>query len=842
MAIESFAKIKRNRLVQDQVPAFVANEHQTFVKFLEAYYEFLSEKQFVTSERFVDYLDVDSVPEEFLTKFWEEVREIPGSVISDKRLLSKYIRDLYASKGTRKSIELLFRILFNENIEIYEPKEDMLRASNGKWVNKEIIRTRVPIGFDLQSLNGKKLYQYNDFQIELCQFIVADVSVVNTDQEYLYIEITPSTLVGRVFNDRLLYNKTKTIALEIVQSFAVSGYPKRGSNYKSGDVFFSGLLPCYVETVGTGSIDGVFIIEGGSGYSVGDYLTIDENDTTGTGLSIQVTEVGVGGDVREIRIINVGSGYEELPKIPGNGTGKFYPYSSRIGRILSVSVKEPSSTNAPINASTRAIVSSSVGLIQNENLIRISNRFTNENGMNILSETGERIIPEETISSIVVGQMNWIDDAHTITIKGNFGDGNLFSETDQTFITESGDRIATEESNEPLSNCVLQGEESGVVFDVLYVNQAKVNSRLEPIYRVSSRFVNDDGFVSQPNKKIQDSLFYQDFSYVIKSAQSFENYKNILYKMIHPAGMAVFGEVRMDSFVLRVTDRIKKAFDELKLISNVLISKPLDQSSEFKIKTESRAVSGASYEFIEKYKFILGGTYQPSTYGASGYTGAREFNRILEATGDDNWKISDFGHITFEDMYEYLPGYGSDTPLTLIGNWTLNGFEQLDGVMQNAVTTSFGKYRLRNNKKITKAFGVEIYVMPAFPIEDEVTVTDSITYQIQRTISESLTAVDSLVGVMSFNYSVSDSASTSDNVIGDFTINRTINETATAADSITSSFTIPSSLISSISTVDQVTLVGMDAPKDSTSTTDVVSWVLGTNTGINETSINSGPL
>lgn len=337
-------------------------------------------------------------------------------------------------------------------------------------------------------------------------------------------------------------------------------------------------------------------------------------------------------------------------------------------------------------------------------------------------------------------------------------------------------------------------------------------------------------------------MFYQDFSYVIKSAQSFETYKNILYKMIHPAGTAVFGEVRMDSFVLTVTNRIKKAFDELKLVSNVLISKPLNQSSTFTVKTESHSVSGPSFEFIEKYKFILGGVYQAGTYGASGYTGARTFNRINEMTGDHNWKISDFGHLTFEDIYSYDQGYGSDTPLTLVGNWSLDGTEQLDGVMQSSATNSLGKYRLKNNRRITHAFGVEIYVMPAFPIEDEVTVTDSLTYQIQYTMQEAVSAVDALTSVMGFNYSVSDSSTASDSLTSAFTFGRAIDETMTATDVVSSSFTIPSSLISSVTTVDQVTLVGMDAPKDSTTTSDVVTWVLATTTGINETNINSGPL
>lgn len=843
MAIESFAKIKRQYLVQDQVPSFVAQEHQTFLAFLEAYYEFLSEKQFVTSERLVDYLDADNVPQEFLDAFWEEIKEIPSAVIVDKRLLSKHIRDLYASKGTPRSIELLFHILYNESISIHAPKEDMLRASDGKWINRDIIRTRVPHGFDLTSLNGKKLYQYNDFEIELCQFIVSDVAVVQTDEQYLYIEIAPASLSGRVFADRLLYNKTRSINLEIVQSFSISSYPIRGSNYKSGDVFFSGLVPCYVEIVGTGPVDDMFIIDPGTGYTIGEYLTIDESGTTGTGLTIQVTSVSGTGGVVGYKIIHNGIGYENLPKIVGNGSGTFYPYSSTIGRILKVAVKDPSSENNPINLSTRAIVTTTTGLIEKENLIRQSYRVRNENGMGILSETGNRFLSEVQDPEVVVGVVFQSEDNNTLLIRNNFGTGELYSETDFRIVFEDGlTAISSEETTPILDNYTVRAETSGVVFEILYVNQAKINSRLDPIYRVSSQFKNEDGFVSQSTKKIQDSLFYQDFSYVIKSSQSFENYKNILYKMIHPAGMAVFGEVLIDSYVLTVEGRIRKAFDEMRIISETLIVSDIHVQSDVNVSIESQTVLGASYDFLEKYKFLLGDNYAAGTYGASGDVGAMKFNRDVKS-GTKNWKISDFANLTFRDIYEYADGYYTTTPLTLSGQWTLNGTETLDGTLTPSIQNQLGKFHLRRDRRLPWAIGADIIQMPTYPVIDVLDpTTDSVNYSFSSNITDFVTATDSLSSVMSFNAQVLDSSTIADSVTGLYTYISQINETLSAAtDSISTTFNSFTAL-SSATTVDQITIIGTDAPKDIAASSDAVSWIVGTTTGINEITINSGPL
>jgi hypothetical protein len=43
--------------------------------------------------------------------------------------------------------------------------------------------------------------------------------------------------------------------------------------------------------------------------------------------------------------------------------------------------------------------------------------------------------------------------------------------------------------------------------------------------------------------RLQDSYYYQDYSYVVRGANSPEDWKQYYNKLVHPAGMAVFGEV-----------------------------------------------------------------------------------------------------------------------------------------------------------------------------------------------------------------------------------------------------------------------------------------------------------
>ena len=44
------------------------------------------------------------------------------------------------------------------------------------------------------------------------------------------------------------------------------------------------------------------------------------------------------------------------------------------------------------------------------------------------------------------------------------------------------------------------------------------------------------------DKYIQDSYFYQDYSYQIRTAATLDKYKNILYNTFHTAGSELFGE------------------------------------------------------------------------------------------------------------------------------------------------------------------------------------------------------------------------------------------------------------------------------------------------------------
>ena len=61
---------------------------------------------------------------------------------------------------------------------------------------------------------------------------------------------------------------------------------------------------------------------------------------------------------------------------------------------------------------------------------------------------------------------------------------------------------------------------------------------------------NTDSHISEDIIRIQDSYYYQDFSYEVKLGQSVSNYMNELKKAIHPAGFMPFGKVIIASSIV----------------------------------------------------------------------------------------------------------------------------------------------------------------------------------------------------------------------------------------------------------------------------------------------------
>ena len=71
----------------------------------------------------------------------------------------------------------------------------------------------------------------------------------------------------------------------------------------------------------------------------------------------------------------------------------------------------------------------------------------------------------------------------------------------------------------------------------------------EAFVKPDGRFIDGIGSPSDKGSVIQDSYYYQNFSYVIASSQQRSDYFNIVNKTTHPAGNIMFSELRIETKV-----------------------------------------------------------------------------------------------------------------------------------------------------------------------------------------------------------------------------------------------------------------------------------------------------
>jgi len=427
--------------VQGQLPDFVKQDHPTFIAFLEAYYEYMEQtgKPYEVIGNLKNYFNIDKTVDDYLQYFKEQFgRDVPEAVFANvnKPFLLKRLRDFYRSKGSEKSFEFLFRILYKEEIEFYYPSVDMLRVSDGRYTKDKIIRCIDTSGSSaVFNMNGKTITGGTSGATGIIELILKE-QIGTFEVSTIYL----SKVVGVFQANETITDGTLTFKLDGM----VTGYTitNPGNGYSIDDniaVIGGGAgaagAQLLVESLTSGSITTATIVSGGTGYVVGDKLTINNTDKLeidGRTCSVLVKTVN-SGVITAVEFEHNGSGYKSIPTISGGGTG-----------------------------------------------------------------TGANI----TLGGSGIGGVK------TIKIVNN---GFHYTQVPTLNFSAKGDGTAT-------GTATIGGYED----------------------EHQTRWIGDDSFVSAANY-IQDSSYYQSYSYVIKSGNTIDKWREYIKRLLHPPGLSLFG-------------------------------------------------------------------------------------------------------------------------------------------------------------------------------------------------------------------------------------------------------------------------------------------------------------
>lgn len=276
MAIDSQ---KIASLVKEQLPEFVRADYQTFVAFIEAYFEFLEENQgardAIRNAR--KYEDIDGTIDEFISQFkLEFAKDIPEFILADKANLYKNIKDFYQSKGSEKSYDLLFRLLYNENISFFYPSSVILKPSDGKWTNDKTIR--------VTSLQG------DAFKFVSTKIVGQTSGATAVVENVLFFQDGPNEVYELFLN---------------IDSFTGS--------FVAGEQVWATVGLSTLKASIQHSFINANITDGGTGYSIGDVLAVSGG--SGVNAALKVSNVTSTGAIKSVQVTNFGSGYNTPPSI-----------------------------------------------------------------------------------------------------------------------------------------------------------------------------------------------------------------------------------------------------------------------------------------------------------------------------------------------------------------------------------------------------------------------------------------------------------------------------------------------------------------------------------------------
>ena len=621
-------------------------------------------------QQLLNYSDPDHTIADFLTQMKEEfLKTIPTDTTSalNTRKLIKNIKSLYRAKGTDKAHQAFFRMLFNENSEVYKPNEDMLRVSDGKFSTNTFIRctqTTAQSVNDPIFLVGQQVTQTNNpasTTVNEATAIVENITKFREGSvEIIEVEINDDTTTGTFVNGETIegasYDDPNTVVkLTVSQSVAtttitnpgatltvgdeatVSGGAGAGARIQVKDLTGSGVDEVIVNAAGTGYqendlltfssgtaqarvavVNGGFAPETGSvaihceletgtitGTGSGDLLLEDAIDSGAGGklldsasqeveteirfelenevghllaedddnqlsdtffilnqdskpntnynmeatdhitLELETQDDGLyigdkivqenssgDGDITDIRMIASGGGYTSLPTVTlsgdrfislENATSSVSAPYSRIeleqgGRLLSdIAFDGASATLIPYG--------DNIGKATSLDIIEHGINFTSAPTLAfpkyaVLKTVSSTITEDETFTTNVSGATGTVVDFTAPLLKY----------TATTSELEVGDTVT------------FSGGETAVV---VKANNLTATASIDTRVATAGRYISEDGHLSETTKKIQDSLYYQDFSYVIKVSEAIDKWRDSIKKAVHPSGFYVTGEVNI---------------------------------------------------------------------------------------------------------------------------------------------------------------------------------------------------------------------------------------------------------------------------------------------------------
>lgn len=600
-------------ILQDQqIPFFIREDHTHFVDFLKAYYRYLEEYDSTLKDgrlierlnshmenQYIDTVRHSELELELQKKF---LQAFSRSTVIDKAILLKYAQDLYRARGTAIATRFLVQaITGEEKTEVYHPKVDILKASDGKWFKQKSLRVR-NIMVDgqsntalsgLQKFVGRTLTGNNSNAS-------ATVESVNRFYEtgILISEILLSEIYGTFegFESVVSYytedGTTKSVSANVYNSYVYSvDIEAAGTGYETGTIIpitnaendnGSGAI-IQISSVSTGNVRNVVVTYGGAGYRRGDDTLIVG---TGTGAGINVASVDVSETYHPNTYYFTRNYLYEEANTPMNTTtftvwgGNANVAISNLGNIFVFDNTGPALTMEVYSPGTNYTEPPTISIVSNSVIktAGILGRMSiNDGGANyeigdVLTFTNvpggygsganAAVTNVASNGAITAVQFVPVDGQHTggsgynmsylptVSIASSNGSG---ANVTVTQLLGYGANVSGESGDigSILGITIIargDGYSIAPTLDLTNLGDGTANlvaHIIRGVYTYPGYYLNDDGFISSFNF-LRGPHYRQNYSYVVRSYVPLKRYKNTLLDLNHPAGTKLFADLKIE--------------------------------------------------------------------------------------------------------------------------------------------------------------------------------------------------------------------------------------------------------------------------------------------------------
>jgi hypothetical protein len=457
----------------------VVDNYPLYEAFINLYYKFVNQREQSGGEILFhsEKLDIDRVLDDEIDIFYATYGDdLPRTVAYDRRNLIKILNQIYEAKGTENSIKLLFRLIYDEDIQITYPNDAVLKPSDGRWIHEQYF-TAYKQGAGVHPSENARIVFSNE---------KGDFSIIVTG-----VEIIDYDLV------RIRFSSLNKVYLPLDQIvFHTDGVT----------TFFKGKV--------VNSPQKLTILNPGKYWKKGKIIIIPGTvkDTVAV-----ITKVGTNGTILDTEIIEYGIGHTDNQS-----------------SIISPFPRKPTSSMLNIDFELSSVDPLAVGAGHTDHP-----GFTYHHTIEV-EDYVDGVI--DSVSGLIAGyayNSYYLSDYIENSYIGNIA-----------FVVNT--------------NKITSGE-VGSDADIRTWNESRASLVYThaPLVDMKGKYDDDRGQLSNQIIKLQDSYFYQAFSYLLESIQDPKDYKKMA-DIFHPAGTK-----RFSAYVKQINEDLVYSYSRAFLIDSI---------------------------------------------------------------------------------------------------------------------------------------------------------------------------------------------------------------------------------------------------------------------------------